>query len=123
MYSRQLKRRWHQPKDSSLPRGAPAKRAARAEAIRASTRYQRQITTQPESCDERGVELKQVFADRWKLIRTTLEIKLAFHKSINELLTRKDELTTAERDEAEVAADRSQQTRTGMLKPRQPGGC
>ncbi len=38
-----------------------------------------------------------------KLIRNHAEIKLAFTKSINELLTRKDELTTAERDEAEVA--------------------
>ncbi len=51
-----------------------------------------------------ALELKQVFAELLvKLIRTTLKSSWYFTKSINELLTRKDELTTAERRSWEVA--------------------
>ena len=63
------------------------------------------------ACDEKGAELKQIFAELPEADQNHAEIKLAFTKAINELLTRKDELTTAERDEAEAAKLAAQRKR------------
>ena len=55
--------------------------------------------------------MKQIFAELPEADQNHAEIKLAFTKAINELLTRKDELTTAERDEAEAAKLAAQRKR------------
>ena len=77
--------------------------AARVDAICAKFDTNAKSLRSQKACDERGAELKQVFAELPEADQNHAEIKLAFTKAINELLTRKDELTTAERDEAEAA--------------------
>ena len=77
--------------------------AARVDAICAKFATNAKSLRSQKACDERGAELKQVFAELPEADQSHAEIKLAFTKAINELLTRKDELTTAERDEAEAA--------------------
>lgn len=77
--------------------------AARVEAICAKFATNAKSLRSQKACDEKGAELKQIFAELPEADQNHAEIKLAFTKAINELLTRKDELTTAERDEAEAA--------------------
>lgn len=85
--------------------------AARVDAICAKFATNAKSLRSQKVCDERGAELKQVFAELSEADQNHAEIKLAFTKAINELLTRKDELTTAERDEAEAAKLAAQRKR------------
>ncbi len=77
--------------------------AARVDAICAKFDTNAKSLRSQKACDEKGAELKQIFAELSEADQNHAEIKLVFTKAINELLTRKDELTTAERDEAEAA--------------------
>lgn len=77
--------------------------AARVDAICAKFDTNAKSLRSQKACDEKGAELKQIFAELPEADQNHAEIKLSFTKAINELLTRKDELTTAERDEAEAA--------------------
>ena len=85
--------------------------AARVDAICAKFDTNAKSLRSQKACDEKGAELKQIFADLPEADQNHAEIKLAFTKSINELLTRKDELTIAERDEAEAAKLAAQRKR------------
>lgn len=66
------------------------------------------------ACDERGAELKQIFSELSEDDQKNAQIKLAFTTAINALLTRKDEISTAERDEAEKAITAAQRKREQM---------
>ena len=77
--------------------------AARVDAICAKFEVNAKSLRSQKACDEKGAELKQIFAELPESDQNHAEIKLTFTKAINSLLTRKDELTTAERDEAEAA--------------------
>ena len=85
--------------------------AARVDAICAKFDTNAKSLRSQKACDEKGAELKQIFAELPEADQNHAGIKLAFTKSINELLTRKDELTTAERDEAEAAKLAAQRKR------------
>ena len=85
--------------------------AARVDVICAKFDTNAKSLRSQKACDERGAELKQAFAELPEADQNHAEIKLAFTKAINELLTRKDELTTAERDEAEAAKLAAQRKR------------
>lgn len=85
--------------------------AARIDSICAKFATNAKSLRSQKACDERGAELKQAFAELPEADQNHAEIKLAFTKAINELLTRKDELTTAERDEAEAAKLAAQRKR------------
>lgn len=85
--------------------------AARVDAICAKFDTNAKSLRSQKACDEKGAELKHIFAELPEADQNHAEIKLAFTKAINELLTRKDELTTAERDEAEAAKLAAQRKR------------
>lgn len=85
--------------------------AARVDAICAKFATNAKSLRSQKACDEKGAELKQIFAELPEADQNHAETKLAFTKAINELLTRKDELTTAERDEAEAAKLAAQRKR------------
>ena len=90
--------------------------AARVDAICAKFATNAKSLRSQKACDEKGAELKQIFAELPEADQNHAEIKLAFTKAINELLTRKDELTTAERDEAAKAAKAQQPTVKSGIK-------
>lgn len=75
--------------------------AARVDAICAKFEVNAKSLRSQKACDEKGAELKQIFAELPKADQNHAEIKLAFTTAINSLLTHKDELTIAERDEVE----------------------
>lgn len=85
--------------------------AARVDAICTKFTTNAKSLRSQKACDEKGAELKQIFAELPEADQNHAEIKLAFTRAINELLTRKDELTTAERDEAEAAKPAAQRKR------------
>ena len=68
--------------------------AVRVDAICAKFATNAKSLRSQKACDEKGAELKQIFAELPEADQNHAEIKLAFTKAINELLTRKDELTT-----------------------------
>lgn len=66
------------------------------------------------ACDERGAELKHIFSELPEGDQKNAQIKLAFTTAINALLTRKDQISTAEKDEAEQARLAAQRKREQM---------
>ena len=85
--------------------------AARVDAICVKFEVNAKSLRSQKACDEKSAELKQVFAELSEADQNHAEIKLAFTTAINSLLTRKDELTTAERHEAEQAKIEAQRKR------------
>lgn len=66
------------------------------------------------ACDERGAELKQIFSELPESDQNNAQIKLAFTTAVNDLLTRKDEISTAEKNEVEQARLAAQRRREQM---------
>lgn len=95
----------------AIARNLAREEAARVEAICAKFEVNAKSLRSQKACDEKGAELKQIFAELPEADQNHAEIKLAFTKAINSLLTRKDELTNAERDAAEQAKIEAQRKR------------